>query len=230
MPKAVSKSQAAYAMYKQLAQPFDLKYLKYRVGAISPDKKAAVALFYLDAREVTRRLNDVLGVDGWATKESPVVSGGQLFGVKCELSIRMPYKDARGIDVWNTKSDFGEPSRTAPLKGAASDALKRAAVLFGVGRYLYYIPNHYFPLDGKRWADKNAPRRWLADNCQWAVPSAENLERWEDIAMLEYDPKNDVDLDEEGDSIIYTDDESRRILSEAQAKRKEIEAYLRAES
>ena len=42
---------------------------------------------------------------------------------------------------WVWKSDGSEESRFSPEKGAISGALKRAAVLFGVGRHLYAYPN-----------------------------------------------------------------------------------------
>lgn len=47
-------------------------------------------------------------------------------GVQCDLTVL-------GI----TKSDVGSPSMAEQLKGATSDALKRAAVKFGIGMYLY---------------------------------------------------------------------------------------------
>ena len=222
MSQPISKSQSVDTLYNQLAQPFDLRFLKYRVGATSKKKDKAIALFYLDAREVTRRLNEVCGLDGWSTKQEAVVSGGNLLGTRCELSIRMPYKDSRDNYVWNTKTDFGEPSKTAPLKGSASDALKRAAVLFGVGRYLYYIPNQWFKINEfKQFEDD--PKKWLEQYCKWAIPNYdEEMEKWEDIAMMEYDPEKDIDLDE----LEFEDEEAQTILTEAKAKRDELLKYL----
>jgi len=47
-------------------------------------------------------------------------------GMQCDLTIL-------GV----TKADVGSPSMADQLKGATSDALKRAAVKFGIGAYLY---------------------------------------------------------------------------------------------
>lgn len=49
-------------------------------------------------------------------------------GTRCDLTIL-------GV----TKSDTGSPSYAEQLKGSYSDALKRAAVKFGVGEYLYRL-------------------------------------------------------------------------------------------
>src|SRR5262249_44904460 len=82
---------------------------------------------------IQERLDDVLGVDGWqdAYRE---LSGGS---VVCRLRLRIDGK-------WISKSDVGSPSEQSDAgdrtKAAFSDALKRAAVKFGIGRYLYKLP------------------------------------------------------------------------------------------
>src|SRR5881275_1046881 len=56
----------------------------------------------------------------------------------CRLRLRLG-------DEWVTKVDVGGPSEQPDggdrLKAAFSDALKRAAVKFGIGRYLYRLPS-----------------------------------------------------------------------------------------
>lgn len=212
-----TRSQSVEAMLKQFKNPFEAKFIKYRVGATSKDKKKGIALFYIDAREVMKRLDEVCGMDGWSKKEEPILFGDG--GIICNLTIRMP-----DGENWVTKSGVGECTKVTPLKGASSDALKRAAVNFGIGRYLYYIPNQWYPFvigkDGK-------PTAIFAESPQlpdWAKPQ-QNLENWEDIAILEYDPSKDVDL--EYANLDFTDKEAETILKEAQAKRKEILASLK---
>lgn len=53
-------------------------------------------------------------------------------GVKCILKCRENKKSD-----WITKVDVSDNSDIEPVKGGASGALRRAAVKFGVGRYLY---------------------------------------------------------------------------------------------
>jgi hypothetical protein len=46
-----------------------------------------------------------------------------------------------------TRDDVGTASNFEPSKGTASDALKRVAVMFGIGRYLYSHPAEWVTLD-----------------------------------------------------------------------------------
>ena len=84
------KSQSAEALLKQLKNPFALKFVKCRVGATNRDKTKGVALFYIDAREVMKRLDEVCGTDGWETTKQAVVAGDKVVGVECSLRIRVP--------------------------------------------------------------------------------------------------------------------------------------------
>jgi Rad52/22 family double-strand break repair protein len=85
---------------------------------------------YITARTVMNRLDEVLGPANWWDKYMPIENG-----VICELTIRFP--DGSTL----TKSDAGGCAGMADAgddeKSAFSDAFKRAAVKFGVGRYLY---------------------------------------------------------------------------------------------
>lgn len=214
------KSESAQALLEALKNPFDPKFVKVRVGATSRDKKKGIALFYLDAREVEKRLDEVCGFENWQTKLLPVVSNG-LIGTVCELSIKMPSGE------WITKSDGGEPSKSSPFKGSCSDSLKRAAVQFGVGRYLYYIPNQWYPINEYKQFE-NKP-----ELPKWATPR--QTADWEEIAIAEYDPSKDVDLDnvifESGDG--YSAEETEAIMRNARANRQSIIANAirrRAES
>ena len=87
-------------------------------------------LSYITARQVMDRLDEVFGVFGWQVKFEALDPRN----VKCSLSVNVDGE-------WITKEDFGfsdnESSTDSGIKGAASDALKRAAVHFGIGRFLY---------------------------------------------------------------------------------------------
>ena len=101
-----------------LKRPF--KNVKWRKGY-----KNGKDLVYIDARDVMDRLDTVFGVDGWQTKYEYL--GGRMI---CNLSVQFN-------DAWVTKSDGADDSSIEGAKGGISDALKRAAVLLGIGRYLY---------------------------------------------------------------------------------------------
>jgi hypothetical protein len=140
------------AIAEALRAPFPASAIKFRVGSVKADKSAGQALPYIDARDVYDRLDEVLGVFGWQCEHRPAPNGN---GVMCALSIRDP-----DTGEWITKTDIAQQDsskddRTAEIaiKGAASDATKRAAVLFGIGRGLYSYKPQWVPLrDGKYFA------------------------------------------------------------------------------
>ncbi len=158
------------ALLAQLKNPFDPKFLKWRVGATNADKTKGIALAYLDAREVMKRLDEVMGVAGWQDRLTRADKG-----FICELGLHID-----GQWVW--KSNAGEDTTMSPLKGGASDAFKRAATLWGVGRYLYYLPAEWVEIkpQGKSYVLAELPE--LPD---WALPN--KVENWEDIAELQDD-------------------------------------------
>ena len=105
-----------------LKLPFGKGELKWRQG------RGGMQLAYIDARAAMKRLDDVVGIDGW--QDSYKSLEGRTV---CELSLKIN-------GVWITKTDGAGDTNIEAEKGGLSDAFKRAAVKFGVGRYLYYIP------------------------------------------------------------------------------------------
>jgi hypothetical protein len=124
-----------------LAAPFQRSEVKFRPGATSGNR--ALALGYVDARAIQDRLDDVLGVTGWQDEYECLPDGS----VVCRLRLRL------GAE-WITKMDVGSPSEQPDegdrRKAAFSDALKRAAVKFGIGRYLYRLPVQWVDFDPKK--------------------------------------------------------------------------------
>ena len=113
---------------KRLAEPFDPAIVSWRVGPTTKDKSKGMALAYIDARDVMRRLDDVCGAANWQD-EYPWSDGKR---VVCRLGVRIG-------DEWIWKTDGAGDTDTEGEKGALSDAFKRAAVKWGVGRYLYDV-------------------------------------------------------------------------------------------
>src|SRR5579885_2737964 len=125
-----------------LASPFDPREVKFKPAVVSGNR--ALALAYVDARVIQDRLDDVLGVMGWQDSYRVLPDGS----VMCRLRLKIG-------DQWITKVDVGgqseQPDGGDRTKAAFSDALKRAAVKFGVGRYLYRLP--------QLWCDYDAHKR-----------------------------------------------------------------------
>lgn len=144
----------------KLAEPFPLD----EIGWL-PAFGAGGAIPYVTARTVAKRLDEVVGAENWEdyyedttitsvsfrdiTDYDGLVANNQATvrynkastnkewlksferveevygGIKCTLSV-----------LHVSKQDAGSPSFADELKGGYSDALKRAAVKFGVGEYL----------------------------------------------------------------------------------------------
>lgn len=117
-----------------LAAPFAPEDVSFRLQGNPRDgKTSAVVVAYLDARNVQQRLDDVCDPDGWSFDWQPIVTNNSAVLVaKGTLTIA-------GV----SKSDVGDAGQTEPSKASVSDSLKRAAVLFGIGRYLYDLPTMY---------------------------------------------------------------------------------------
>tara|TARA_R100001244_G_scaffold124041_2_gene93837 strand:- start:882 stop:1313 length:432 start_codon:yes stop_codon:yes gene_type:complete len=106
---------------RALKRPFPVAKLRWRKG-----QGGSGELVYITARDVMDRLDEVFNVDGWQTRYDFI--GNRMI---CNLSV---YIDGE----WITKADGADDSNIEAAKGGISDALKRAAVLLGVGRYLYH--------------------------------------------------------------------------------------------
>lgn len=112
------------AIHHRLSAPFDPSEEKQRKG---PGGKM---LTYIDARAVMDRLDAVVGPENWQTHFK------ELKGVMvCELTVN--FAEPNGPVWWITKSDGAGETDIEGEKGQFSDAFKRAAVHFGIGRYLY---------------------------------------------------------------------------------------------
>lgn len=120
---------------QHLHAPFPPNEIEWRVGSTKQDKSSGLALAYLTARHVMERLDEVCGADNWQDRY-------EFHGKRtvCYLSIRIDGE-------WVTKADGAGDSEVEAEKGAISDALKRAAVKWGIGRYLYGLGNTWVDLE-----------------------------------------------------------------------------------
>lgn len=118
-----------------LAAPFPPAEIEWRVGSTTGDKSKGMALAYLTARHVMDRLDTVCGFANWQDRY-------EFHGTRtvCYLSIRIG-------DEWVTKADGAGDSDVEAEKGAISDALKRAAVKWGIGRYLYDLASPWVEIE-----------------------------------------------------------------------------------
>jgi Rad52/22 family double-strand break repair protein len=118
-------------LFARLAAPFATADVQFKAQVVKGNRALAVA--YIDARAVMDRLDEVVGPANWKDEYQLLPDGAML----CRLSVRVSR-------AWITKVDVGAPSDQPDggdrTKAAVSDALKRAAVKWGIGRYLYSLP------------------------------------------------------------------------------------------
>jgi len=121
---------------KQLREPLPERMISWRVGSTNQDKTRGQALPYIDNRIVQNRLDDVVGPSNWTNRYEEVIVDNRLLAVRCVIGVRIG-------DQWVEKEDAAhlddnaQGSRELAIKGVYSDAMKRAAVQWGIGRYLY---------------------------------------------------------------------------------------------
>ncbi len=139
-----------------LAMPWRPGHVKWRPGRTSGSRCLAVP--YIDARLIEERLDDVLGVENWKDAFDFLPSGE----VVCTLSLRL-------TGEWVGKQGVGKPSKQPDqgdrVKAASTDAFKRAAVKWGIARYLYFLPGVWADYDPNSKQLKSAPSL-----PEWATP------------------------------------------------------------
>jgi len=147
---------------KALKQPFQIGVVKWKAQTTNRAEDRALAVAYINARDVMERLDRTVGPGAWSDMYR-IVTSGEAEVVECTLTVL-------GV----SKTDVGEigtSSYTNKLKSGYSDAIKRAAIKFGIGRYLYSLP--------KIWVDYDKSEKKLVrdpDLPVWALPQEENTD------------------------------------------------------
>lgn len=152
-----------------LKRPFPVQALSWRVGSTNSDKTKGMMLAYIDARDVMKRLDQVLGFDGWRDEYREVMGR-----VICRLWVRVDGE-------WTFREDGAGNTDTEGEKGGISDAFKRAAVKWGIGRYLYELPSPWIEIKPAGRSHAPADKDWFRrpnvfQMPDWATP--EGFDRW----------------------------------------------------
>src|SRR5512142_1879135 len=118
--------QLTREILEQLRKPFPASKISFKCQTKPSEKGNSLVVAYIDARDVMERLDDIMGPD-W---EDRYEKAGTSKGLVCYLTVG-------GV----TRADVGDDdNENEPVKSAYSDAFKRAAVKFGIGRFLYDLP------------------------------------------------------------------------------------------
>jgi hypothetical protein len=134
---------------EQLTALFPSSTIKWKVQEKKVEGSSTLGQVvpYLDARDYQNRLDAVLTPAGWANEMKP-----SSVGVVSVISILLD-------GHWVAKSDGaqfdgysdgkGPRAKEMAIKGAFSDAFKRAGVMWGIGRYLYEYKAQWVELNDK---------------------------------------------------------------------------------
>jgi hypothetical protein len=176
-PVAFGRDEAQ-RLLEQLAEPFDPSLVEWVVTATAPGKNGQRGLLaaYADPRAYLDRLNQLFTPCGWTQDYSFQVVGnverrgrdGKGFVcakvmVCCRITIF-------GIGTHSGTGEHWADDENA-VTGGDAQAFKRACVCFGLGRYLYDVPQAWVDLD-----EFKRPR-WLPDLPESALPKAVRRDR-----------------------------------------------------
>jgi hypothetical protein len=123
-------------MIAGLCEPFPPMLVEWKPQAVSKDGKRALAVAYIDARHYQQRLDQV--APGWQTAYDFIKPDGSL--VKCRLTIGGVTREEVG------ESDANEDNTAT---SAVAQSFKRACTAFGLGRYLYFLPQAWCEYDSQ---------------------------------------------------------------------------------
>jgi len=155
----------------ELREPFHPDQVRWRVGT-AKDGGMATVLAYVDARAVMERLDATLG-PRWQDSYTELRAFGRSGGGDAEYNGKKQVRRSSSVIVctislylellggawqWVGRSDGGVDSAVEADKGAISDAFKRAAVHWGIGRELYAMPYTVARMNGKAIDRSELPR------------------------------------------------------------------------
>ena len=173
---------------EKLQAKFPAHEVKCRLGATTGDKTKGMPLFYIDARAVQGRLDEVFGWDGWTVAYREIGTKGVL----CRLCVKV-----EAVEGWVAKEDGADITDIEPTKGGISDALRRVAASgFGIGRYLYEVKADWVPIvqHGNSYRFASRPQLPASALPGGAVPQAQ--------------PQPKTVMGHDNDSPVWTPDQS----------------------
>jgi hypothetical protein len=124
-------------LLNKLQEPFDPFDIEWRIqqSGDSNGNKWGMVLAYITNRAIMERLDEVFGVGGWQNEYQPMPDGGIICGIKAKVG-----------DEWIIKYDGADKTAIEATKGGLSNAMKRAGVQWGIGRYLYRLDTTFVKL------------------------------------------------------------------------------------
>jgi hypothetical protein len=152
-----------------LEVPFDASQIEWRVMNTTKNGQPArgQVVPYADQRAYTDRLNALFTPASWTRRYTIHTSANFERGQEKKTVAKVLVSCELTIFGLGSHSATGEEFADDPnaLTAAEAQALKRAAVCFGLGRYLYYFTGSWVDLD-----DRNRPKS-VPQLAGWATPA-----------------------------------------------------------
>ena len=145
---------------QQLLLPFPASDIEWRTAYNSGDKTKGFAVPFVDSRAIQERLDKIFGPENWQNEFTVAPSAeGKSSAYVCAISVYSPERNE-----WIKKSDGSGATDIEPVKGGLSGALKRAASVLGIGRYLYDLEGLWVEIEqrGKSYVIKESEYKKLA--------------------------------------------------------------------
>jgi len=203
---------------QELHAEFPRDAVSWRAQTLTKDGSKALALAYIDARDVMERLDAVCGPENWQDSHQETAKGRIISTISILCG-----------DTWVSKSDGAGATDVEGDKGAISDAYKRAAVKWGIGRYLYGMPNVWVPCETYEKNGRKVWNKWKVD--PWTcVPNGRkvvDLTEAKEVAQITNSIRNISNLDDlRGLWMDLTDAlrENPDILAEKESRKAELSA------
>lgn len=162
-----------------LAQPFDESEIYWKPQATNKAKTSAIAAAFCDPRCYSDRLSSVVGNDGWSCSYvmhtiPPLMPNPSAIIKPDDWKVKLSYQGKILVIATVTIDGLGSHSGTGEswadddnaVTIAEAQSFKRAGVRFGVGRYLYDLPNNM-------WCDYDAKTKKFVKTPplpDWAIP------------------------------------------------------------
>jgi hypothetical protein len=154
---------------KEVLEKFEAPFPKIRwrpqsiIKSKKNDKSYGIMMAYIDVRDVIDRLNEVVGPAGWSDHYEQIYVGDTAYiepakedgwkPVPEKKILKKHYVTQGKLTILGiTHEDIGYPNSDDdknPLKSSRSDALKRCAVQFGIGKFLYSLDSKIIEYDPK---------------------------------------------------------------------------------
>lgn len=211
---------------RELGKPFPADEIEWRIGRAGTKNNGDVwakVLAYVTNRAIMGILDEICGPENWRNEFQ---EHGE--GWLCGLSIRIG-------DEWITKWDGAPETGFESFKGGLSDAMKRAAVQWGIGRYLYGLDEGWAEVsmearrgDGWRYQPKGkkTPQFWWRPPTlpAWALPEGHEPEQRDDAQQEESPAKPADPLPDDLDAALkvlepYAGDQQAQKLGTDQARK-----------